>query len=48
VMSPRPGRIADVRTIDLPRPRTVKVRATAEAGQLSLEILETLTNQGGH
>jgi NitT/TauT family transport system ATP-binding protein len=48
VMSPRPGRIADIRDIDLPRPRTVQVRATAQAGQLSLEILETLTGQGVH
>ncbi|HEX2890807.1 ABC transporter ATP-binding protein [Vineibacter terrae] len=43
VMTPRPGRIAAVRTVGLPRPRTVEVRASAAFGQLSLEIFRTLT-----
>ena len=47
VMSPRPGRVAEIKPIDLPRPRTVQVRATAQAGQLSLEILERLTSRAG-
>ena len=45
VMSPRPGRIADVVTVDLPRPRTVESRATAEFGALSLKIYDTLTGR---
>jgi NitT/TauT family transport system ATP-binding protein len=43
VMTPRPGRIAAVRTVELPRPRTVEVRASAAFGQLSLEVFRTLT-----
>jgi NitT/TauT family transport system ATP-binding protein len=42
VMTPRPGRIARVVAIDLPRPRTVEMRASAGFGRLSLEIYETL------
>jgi NitT/TauT family transport system ATP-binding protein len=45
VMSPRPGRVAEITGIDLPRPRTVAMRATAEAGQLSLKIFEKLTGK---
>jgi len=45
VMSARPGRIAEIKPIGLPRPRTVQVRATAEAGQLSLDIFEKLTGR---
>ena len=45
VMSPRPGRIAEVVTIDLPRPRTVETRATQEFGQYSLHIYDTLTGR---
>ena len=43
VMSPRPGRIARIFRVDLPRPRTVETRASAEFGRLSLAIYETLT-----
>jgi NitT/TauT family transport system ATP-binding protein len=43
VMTPRPGRIACISPIGLPRPRTVVARASAEFGRLSLEIYETLT-----
>lgn len=46
VMSPRPGRIAEIVEIDLPRPRTVETRATAEFGQYSLHIYDTLTGRG--
>ena len=45
VMSARPGRVATIRNITLPRPRTVASRATAEAGQIGLEIFETLTGK---
>ena len=36
VMSPRPGRIAAVSGIHLPRPRTVRTRTSPEFGQLAL------------
>ena len=42
VMSPRPGRIAAVTRIDLPRPRTVRTRTSPEFGRLALAIHETL------
>ncbi len=45
VMSPRPGRIAAVAPVGLPRPRTVEIRASAEAGRLALEIYDTLTRR---
>jgi NitT/TauT family transport system ATP-binding protein len=45
VMSPRPGRIAAVVDIDLPRPRTVETRATARFGQYSLMIYDILTGR---
>ena len=43
VMSPRPGRIAADLRIDLPRPRTVELRASEAFGRLNLEIFRTLT-----
>jgi NitT/TauT family transport system ATP-binding protein len=43
VMTPRPGRIARVIPIPLPRPRTVATRATPEFGALALEIHAALT-----
>ena len=43
VMTPRPGRIACISPVGLPRPRTVATRASAEFGRLSLEIYEILT-----
>ena len=45
VMSPRPGRIAADLKIDLPRPRTVELRASEAFGQLNLEIFRTLTRR---
>jgi NitT/TauT family transport system ATP-binding protein len=45
VMSPRPGRIAAIKTVNTPRPRTVASRATPEAGNLSVEIFEMLTGK---
>ncbi|MBV8535157.1 MAG: ABC transporter ATP-binding protein [Alphaproteobacteria bacterium] len=35
IMSPSPGRIAEIMTIDLPRPRDLSIRETPEFGQLS-------------
>ena len=46
VMSPRPGRIAADLRIDLPRPRTVELRASEAFGRLNLEIFRTLTGRG--
>ncbi|MBI3637704.1 MAG: ABC transporter ATP-binding protein [Candidatus Rokubacteria bacterium] len=43
VMTPRPGRVARVFDVDLPRPRTVATRATGEFGALTLKIYDTLT-----
>jgi NitT/TauT family transport system ATP-binding protein len=48
VMSPRPGRIAGVFDVALPRPRTVETRATAEFGQYSLDIYDLLTGRQSH
>ena len=45
IMSPRPGRIARILDIDLPRPRSVETRATAEFGRYSLEIYDVLTGR---
>jgi NitT/TauT family transport system ATP-binding protein len=47
VMSPRPGRIAADLRIDLPRPRTVEMRASEAFGKLSLDIFRTLTGRTG-
>ena len=45
VMTPRPGRIARIFDIDLPRPRAPEIRASPEFGRLSLEIFRTLTGR---
>ncbi|MBI4590518.1 MAG: ABC transporter ATP-binding protein [Candidatus Rokubacteria bacterium] len=42
VMTPRPGRVARIFPIPLPRPRTVETRATAEFGRCSLQVYEAL------
>jgi NitT/TauT family transport system ATP-binding protein len=42
VMTPRPGRLARIFDVGLPRPRTVEARAQPEFGRLSLEIYEAL------
>ena len=47
VMSARPGRIAADLRIDLPRPRTVELRATEAFGKLNLELFRALTGKTG-
>ncbi len=42
VMTPRPGQVARIFEVDLPRPRTVALRASPEFGRLSLQIYEAL------
>ena len=44
VMSPRPGRVARVVDVPLPRPRTPATRAAPPFGALSLEIHESLVS----
>jgi NitT/TauT family transport system ATP-binding protein len=47
VMSARPGRIAADFAIDLPRPRTVELRASQAFGSLNLDIFRALTGRIG-
>jgi NitT/TauT family transport system ATP-binding protein len=46
VMTPRPGRVARIFTLALPRPRTMQTRGTAEFGRLGLEIYQALGGVG--
>jgi NitT/TauT family transport system ATP-binding protein len=46
IMSPRPGRIADMLNIDLPRPRGLDIRETAKFGVYSRHIREIFTSLG--
>ncbi len=46
IMSPRPGRIAEIVTIDLPRPRGLAMRETAEFGAYARRIREVFTALG--
>ena len=47
VMSPRPGRVAGIHTVPLPRPRTVETRAAPEMGRMTLDIYAELTGTLG-
>jgi len=47
VMSPRPGRIAGVIDVDLPRPRTDDTRETARYFELITDVRETLRGRRG-
>jgi len=42
VMTPRPGRVASVVPVPLPRPRTIATRASADFGTLTLQIHDAL------
>jgi NitT/TauT family transport system ATP-binding protein len=44
-MSPRPGRIASVVTVDLPYPRTFETRETERFFELTTEVRETLKEE---
>ena len=46
VMTPRPGRVARMFDVPLPRPRTMAHAGHPDFGALSLEIYETLTAPG--
>src|SRR5439155_21722809 len=43
VLTPRPGRVASIVPVSLPRPRTVASRATGDFGALTFQIHESLT-----
>jgi NitT/TauT family transport system ATP-binding protein len=45
VMTPRPGRVAEIFEVRLPRPRTMESRASADFGALTLKIHETLVRK---
>jgi NitT/TauT family transport system ATP-binding protein len=42
VMTPRPGRVATIFEVGLPRPRTVETRTSAEFGRLALAVYQSL------
>jgi NitT/TauT family transport system ATP-binding protein len=46
VMTPRPGRVAEIFPVPLPRPRTVESRAIPDFGALTLKIHEALVRKG--
>jgi NitT/TauT family transport system ATP-binding protein len=43
VLTPRPGRVASIVPVPLPRPRTIASRASADFGAVTLQIHEALT-----
>ena len=47
VMTPRPGRVAGIHTVDIARPRTVQARALPEFGSLTLQVYQELTAAPG-
>jgi len=46
-MTPRPGRVAGIHTVDIARPRTVQARALPAFGNLTLQIYQELTAAPG-
>lgn len=46
VMTPRPGRVDTIISVDLPRPRTLKVRESTEFAHISKQILDRFLAQG--
>ena len=47
VLTPRPGRIADIVPVDLPRPRTLETLSTPEAGVLLSRVRAHFNTVGG-
>ncbi|MCJ0761763.1 ABC transporter ATP-binding protein [Variovorax sp. CYS-02] len=47
VMSPRPGRVSNIRTVEIPRPRSAETRADPELGRLSFELYTELSGATG-
>jgi NitT/TauT family transport system ATP-binding protein len=45
VMSPRPGRVAAIRSVPLERPRTVATRVSPELGRMTLELYNHLSRK---
>lgn len=45
VMSPRPGRVASIKPVHLPRPRTVETRVSPELGRMTLELYNDLAQK---
>jgi NitT/TauT family transport system ATP-binding protein len=45
VMSPRPGRVAAVKSVQLERPRTVATRVSPELGRMTLELYNQLSQK---
>jgi NitT/TauT family transport system ATP-binding protein len=48
VMTPRPGRVAGVHEVAIPRPRGVETRADPELGRLTLQIYGELSGATAH
>ncbi len=47
VMSPRPGRVANIREVHIPRPRTAETRADPELGRMAFDIYTELSGSTG-
>ena len=47
VMSPRPGRVANIRQVDIARPRTAETRADPALGRMSFELYTELSGATG-
>jgi NitT/TauT family transport system ATP-binding protein len=45
VMSPRPGRVAAVQSVNLPRPRSVATRVSPELGRMTLDLYNELAQK---
>ena len=45
VMSPRPGRVASIKPVTVPRPRTMATRVSPELGRMTLELYNDLAQK---